>query len=410
MTERTARRTAAAALSVALSATLLAGGCATPGGSAATRAESTRPGVRDAVRGLVTAGGAPGAAALSRTEGRAPWFGAAGVADLRSERRMRAGDRFRAGSLTKTFVATVVLQLAGEGRLRPSDHVEDHLPGLVRGRGNDGRRITVRQLLAHTSGLFNYTEDPRLAARLFGRGFRAHRMEAHTPRELVRVALRHPPRFAPGTAYGYSNTDYILLGLIVEKVTGRPYAEEVERRVLRPLRLEATSFPGTRSELPYPHGRAYSTAGETTDEKAGDEPRARHGRSGAAHERALDDVTRLDPSSAGAAGEAVSTLGDLSRFLHALLSGALLEPRQLREMRDTTRTGGRYGLGLFPVRLRCGVTLWGHNGTINGSYVRALGTADGSHVLTYRVNTDHAPSLRAETRLQQAEFCPRRTR
>ncbi|MGP3950398.1 serine hydrolase domain-containing protein [Streptomyces sp. 7N604] len=363
---------------------------------------TARPGVRASVRRLVTAGEAPGAAALSQDEGRGSWFGTAGVADLRSERRMLAGDRFRAGSITKTFVATVVLQLAGEGRLRLTDTVADHLPGLVRGNGNDGRRITVRQLLGHTSGLFNYTDDPALAKRLFVSGSR-ERPDTYTPEQLVRTALQHAPYFPPGAAYRYSNTDYILLGLVVEKVTGRPYAEEIERRILRPLGLTGTSFPGTRTSLPDPHGRAYSTLSpDASGGGASDGPDSADSADGA---DSAADVTRLDPSSAGAAGEAVSTLGDLNRFLRALLDGGLLRPEQLREMRDTSGSGGAYGLGLFPVRLRCGVALWGHNGTIKGSYVRVLGTPDGAHVLAYRLNTDTTPSLPAETRLLEAEFC-----
>jgi D-alanyl-D-alanine carboxypeptidase len=372
---RTARPPAAAA---AVAVALLAGACGSPRAGGAPGADGARPGVPAAVQRLVAAGGAPGAAALSR-DGQRVWFGTAGVADLSSDRRIRAADRFRAGSITKTFVATVVLQLAGEGSLDLADTVDAHLPGLIRGNGNDGRRITVRQLLGHTSGLFNYTEDAGFEESS-GSGLRAHRPGTRTPEQLVRVALRHAPSFRPGGGYRYSNTGYILLGLIVEKVTGRPYADEIQRRILRPLGLTGTSFPGTRVSLPPPHGRGYSAASS--------------------------DVTSLDPSSAGAAGEAVSTLGDLSRFFGALLGGTLLPPGQLREMRDTSGAGGAYGLGLFPVRLPCGVTLWGHNGTISGSYVQTLGTRDGGHVLTFRVNTDAVPAAQAQNRLLKAEFCP----
>ncbi|MGP3999253.1 serine hydrolase domain-containing protein [Streptomyces sp. 8N706] len=391
MPKRTAHPSAAAALVAALlTGAVSTGGCARPGDSGA---EQARPGVRAAVRQLVTAGDAPGAAALSR-DGHGSRFDTAGVADLRSNRRILAGDRFRAGSVTKTFVATVVLQLAAEHRLDLTDTVDEHLPGLVRGHGNDGRRITLRQLLNHTSGLFDYMRDPGMTDRSVGRGFPEHRLDTHTPEQLVRTALRHPPRSRAGAGYRYSNTDYILLGLVVEKVTGRPYAEEVGRRIIGPLGLRGTSFPGTRAGLPAPHGRAYS---------------GRSAESGA-DERRPADVTALDPSSAGAAGEMVSTLGDLDRFLRALLGGRLLPPGQLRGMLDTAGTGGAYGLGLFPVRLPCGETLWGHNGVINGSYVQIVGTRGGSHVLGYRVNTDEIGSRRAETRLLEAEFCARHGR
>ncbi|MFF3764632.1 serine hydrolase domain-containing protein [Streptomyces sp. NPDC001922] len=382
-----AQRTARTPVVAAVLAALLAGGCAPQERPASAPA---RPGVSAAVRGLVTEGDAPGAAALAR-DGRRTWFGTAGVADVRSKRRIRPDDRFRAGSVTKTFVATVTLQLAAEQRLRLDDTVERHLPGLVRGNGNDGRRITVRQLLDHTSGLFDYTGDRELRDQSFGRGLPVHRAGSRTPRQLVRVALRHPPRFRPGTGYRYSNTDYILLGLIVRQVTGHPYPAEIRRRILRPLRLSGTSFPGTREGLPAPHGRAYSTR-----------PPGPGG-----HRRKRVDVTALDPSSAGAAGEMVSTLDDLGRFLQALLSGRLLPAAQLERMRDTAGTHGKYGLGLFPVRLPCGRTLWGHNGVINGSYVLVVGTADGRRVFGYRVNSDVMRDRQAEPRLLAAEFCRR---
>ncbi|WP_327190299.1 serine hydrolase domain-containing protein [Streptomyces xinghaiensis] len=382
-----------AGIAAALCAALMAG-CALPAadhgraGAVVKRPSARTDRLAAAVERLADAADAPGAAAYIREGGRAR-FATAGVADRRSERRIGRADRFRAGSVTKVFVATVVLQLRAEGALRLSDPVERHLPGLVRGPGYDGARITLRQLLTHTSGLFDYVRDPRLAEESFGRGFRSHRYDTRSPRELVRAALRHRPYFAPGTGYRYSNTDYILLGLVVERVTGRPYARAVEERIIRPLGLGGTSFPGTRHGLPRPHGRAYSAA-------------AAPGGSGA-----LMDVTELNPSTAGAAGEMVSTLGDLERFLRALLGGELLPAPELRRMTDTSVTRGRYGYGLFPERLPCGVTVWGHNGSISGSYVRITATAGGRRVLGYRVNTDEVGDAEAERRLLSAAFCPR---
>ncbi|MDG5803179.1 serine hydrolase [Streptomyces ossamyceticus] len=285
---------------------------------------------------------------------------------------LRRADRFRAGSITKTFIATVVLQLAAEHRLSLSDSVEDHLPGLVRGegegggRGEDGRRITLRALLTHTSGLADFTAVTGGTTPV-------------TPRQAVRLALALPPA-VPGRFF-YSNTNYVLLGLVIEQVTGNSYATEAERRVITPLRLTGTSFPGARSSLPEPHGRAYSADGS--------------------------DVTDLDPRAAGAAGELVTTLPDLNRFYGALLGGDLLPPRQLREMLDTSAAHGAYGMGLYPVRLPCGTTVWGHNGRISGSYVRTAATVDGRHVLTYRVNTDAPEDPGVEPALLAAEFCPR---
>ncbi|PZT76187.1 MULTISPECIES: serine hydrolase domain-containing protein [unclassified Streptomyces] len=310
-------------------------------------------------------GGAPDAALLAHDPARSPHdtYRSTGPG-------IRYADRFRAGSVTKSFVAAVVLQLAGEGRLRLTDPVERFLPGLVRGHGNDGRRITLRALLDHTSGLYDYTDD--VTARPL------------SALAAVRTATAHRPAAAPGT-YAYSNTDYALLGLVVGRVTGHDYATEI-RRLIDPLRLTGTSLPGSRTTLPAPHGRAYSRTGD--------------GR--------LTDVTELDPRIAGAAGELISTLFDLNRFYAALLGGRLLKPAQLAALLDTTATHGVYGLGVYPERLSCGVTVWGHNGRIAGSYVRTAATRDGRHTLTFRVDTDTLTGADVlESGLLEAEFCPR---
>ncbi|MGY4960162.1 serine hydrolase domain-containing protein [Streptomyces sp. 900105245] len=307
---------------------------------------------------LVSEGGAPAAALLTRDGGHAHYTAAG--------RGIARADHFRAGSVTKTFIATLVLQLAAEHRLSLSDTVERHLPGLLRGPGTDGRHITLRALLTHTSGLPDFTEA-------------THGTVPLTASQAVRLALLLPP--AHRGRYSYSSTNYVLLGLVVRQVTGRSYATEAERRIIAPLGLTGTSFPGSRTSLPSPHGRAYTADGS--------------------------DVTRLDPRVAGAAGELVTTLADLDRFYAALLGGRLLPPRRLREMLDTRAAHGAYGMGLFPVRLPCGTTVWGHNGRISGSYVRSAATADGRRVLTFRVNTDAIADPRLEPAVLEAEFCPR---
>ncbi|CAL9548207.1 serine hydrolase domain-containing protein [Streptomyces levis] len=307
---------------------------------------------------LVTRGRAPAAALLAR-EGTTTRYAQAGPGIARS-------DHFRAGSITKTFIATVVLQLAAEDRLSLSDTVERHLPGLVRGAGNDGRALTLRSLLTHTSGLYDFTAATDGTTPV-------------TPDQAVRIALTHPP--AERGRFSYSNTNYVLLGMVVEQVTGDSYAAETERRIITPLGLTGTSFPGSRSSLPSPHGRSYAADGT--------------------------DVTALDPRAAGAAGEMVTTLADLDRFYAALLGGRLLPPRRLREMLDTRAAHGAYGMGLFPEKLPCGTTVWGHNGHISGSYVRSAATVDGRRVLTLRVNTDAIADPGLEPAVLAAEFCPR---
>ncbi|MEV6959140.1 serine hydrolase domain-containing protein [Streptomyces sp. NPDC051207] len=318
----------------------------------------TAPSPKTVLPLLVTRGKAPAAALLAVSE--------SGSRYAQSGPGVSRAHHFRAGSITKTFIAVVVLQLAAERRLSLSDTVERHLPGLVRGAGNDGRALTLRALLNHTSGLYDFTADSSGSAPV-------------TPHQAIRIALTHPPA-SPGR-YAYSNTNYVLLGLVIERVTGRSYAAEAEHRLIAPLGLTGTSFPGSRTSLPAPHGRAYAADGT--------------------------DVTDLDPRVAGAAGEIVTTLADLGRFYSALLRGELLPPRRLREMLDTRAAHGSYGMGLFPVKLPCGVTVWGHNGRISGSYVRTAATVDGRHVLTFRVNTTAIAEPGLELRLLAAEFCPR---
>ena len=231
----------------------------------------------------LTHAGAPGAVVLVR-RGAHTRRVARGYADRATRRPMRAGDRFRIGSLTKTFTATVVLQLAGEGRLGLDDTVERWLPGLVPG----GERITVRQLLNHTSGLFNYTDDEQVLE-----GMLSDRRRAWSPRELVAIGTAHPPTFAPGTRWAYSNTGYIVLGLIAEAVDGRPLATQLETRIFTPLKLRHTSFD-SEPQIAGRYAHGYFV-----------------GR----------DVSVLNPTGAWAAGAMVSTAADVGRFYRALLGG-----------------------------------------------------------------------------------------
>ena len=184
-----------------------------------------------------------------RRHGDPVWTGASGVADLRTARPMRPNDRFRAGSLTKPFVATVVLQLVAEGRLSLSDTVERWLPGIL----PYGDQITVRQLLNHTSGVPDNTFVEPIVELYTGNRFRSWR-----PRELVALIADLPPDFAAGTAWSYSNTGYALAGLIVEQVTGHRLGRELKRRIFRPLRLRDTSFPIDFPFLLGRHARGYS--------------------------------------------------------------------------------------------------------------------------------------------------------
>ncbi|MDN3294744.1 serine hydrolase domain-containing protein [Streptomyces ficellus] len=378
-------RTTLTAATAAVAATALAATAFTVPATAAGRSGEHEE-TRAAIEAVVEAG-VPGVLAQAQDR-HGTWNGTAGVADRETGRERLPRDRYRVGSITKTFVATVVLQLEAEGRLDLDDTVDRWLPGVVRGNGHDGREITVRQLLNHTSGIYNVTSDPGFQAKVFGPGFLQHRYDTWTPGQLVDLAMKHRPDFAPGTDWRYSNTNYVLAGMVIEKVTGRPYGKEVERRVLKPLGLRATSVPGTDPRMPKPSGRAYSTL------MAG--PHA-----------PVHDVTELNPSLAWAAGEMVSDSADLQRFVRALLKGKLLPPRQMKELTTTVPVGedmpsGRYGLGVSVQKLSCGTEVWGHNGGIHGSGSAMVATRDGRHSLALNVNGDWAGDMNA---VVEAEFC-----
>ncbi|MFF9978815.1 serine hydrolase domain-containing protein [Streptomyces erythrochromogenes] len=203
------------------------------------------------------ADGFPGAVAYAR-RGERESRTAAGLADTATGERARPDHRFRIASNTKSFVSTVLLQLEGEGRLSLDDSVGTWLPGMVRGHGNDGRTVTVRQLLNHTSGIYDPTDEVEFSAPYLERGDRAH---VYTPREVIARAVRHEPPFKPGRGWAYSNTNYLLAGLVIEAVTHRSAPSEIRRRILIPLGLKDTSFPVTDPDIHRPHLHGYDLDG-----------------------------------------------------------------------------------------------------------------------------------------------------
>ncbi|MDN3352822.1 serine hydrolase domain-containing protein [Actinomadura sp. DC4] len=343
----------------ALALAVAAGVAASPRATAATE----RPGLRQVLQRLTGEDGAPGAfAEVEDRTGRAVLT--SGVGDLKTGAPIPGDGRFRIGSMTKPYVATVVLQLVGEHRVALDAPIERYLPGLVRGNGNDGREITVREMLQHTSGLPDYLiylSFPDLIAHPY----------AHYDRSaLLSLALGHPALFRPGKGWSYSNTDYLLAGLLIEKVTGHPYGEEIRRRILTPLGLRATSVPGDRTTIPGPHARGYVRPDNGTP---------------------VVEMTEFNPSVAAGSGDMISSGADMSRFFDALLHGRLLRPAQLREMMTTRATGGAdgraYGLGLESRSLPCGGVYWGHGGDIFGFETLGGATVDGRRA-TVMVNLD----------------------
>ncbi|MET8688183.1 serine hydrolase domain-containing protein [Streptomyces sp. NPDC004732] len=315
------------------------------------------------------------------------WNAAAGIGDLARQTPRGAHDHYRVGSITKTFVSTVVLQLVAEGRLGLDDKVGRWLPGVVEGNGHDGDRITVRQLLNHTSGIFDVMSDEGVQRKVFTEEFLDHRYDTWTPEQHIAIAMRHKPDFEPGKGWHYSNTNYVIAGLLIERITGKPYAQEIKRRIIEPLGLRATSLPATDPTLPQPSSRAYT--------KLSDAPGAKN-----------HDVTELNPSLAGAAGGMISDSADLNRFYTALLRGKLLPRKQLAEMKTTVpkgenKPGQRYGLGLEPYKTDCGTVAWGHGGDIHGSASGAASTADGRHAVALNFNGPEG-EMRV---VLNAEFC-----
>ncbi|MFD6436884.1 serine hydrolase domain-containing protein [Streptomyces venezuelae] len=304
---------------------------------------------------LVRADGVPAALASVQGEGKGGRGRTytAGVGDLATGAAVPRDGRVRIGSNTKTFTAVVVLQLVAEGKIRLDDTVDTYLPGLVRGDGIDGRKIKVRQVLQQTSGLPNYTKHDL-------------RPRYYEPRELLDIALGYESEFAPGERWAYSNTNYVLAGLIVEEVTKRPVAQEIDRRIIKRLGLRHTYFPAPGDATirgPHPKGYLQETPGAP-----------------------LRDITELDPSWAWAAGQLISTNSDLNRFFTALLTpGRLLPEAQLDQMRTTVPAdyfgkGARYGLGIVSRPLSCGDVYWGHGGSYPGYETRGGATDDGRAV------------------------------
>jgi len=270
-------------------------------------------------------------------------------------RRPQADQRFRVGSVTKTFTATIVLQLVDEGKLGLNDTLEEHVPGAVP-RGDE---ITIRQLLQHRSGLMNYP-SPDYFSWQAGEG---RSRASIRPIDTLRYAGSKPLFFEPGTEFSYSNTNYIALGLVIERVTERSYAEELERRIIDPLGLGRTELP-SQPRLPD-----------------------------------LEDVGEY-PNIPWAAGGIVSNGRDLSRFYSALVSGRLMSAASLATMKKTG-PGSGYGLGIASTGVRCG-RAWGHGGLILDYFTLAFASEKGDRVGVISIS-GRPPSTQPD---ESALLCP----
>jgi D-alanyl-D-alanine carboxypeptidase len=286
-----------------------------------------------------TRGQTVGVAAGFASDQYGDWFGSSGVANIAANTPMQPNDRFQIGSITKTFVATVVLQLVQEGKLRLNDTLAQRLPASLVGRIPNNQTIQIGQLLNHTSGVFNYADV------LFDNA--TNLFNQWTAEELIAFAY-DTSYFAPGESWRYANTNYILLGEIVEAVTGQPLSQTIRDRILTPLGMTNTFF-ATEEEVP---GGVVSGYWDIDNNGT------------------LNDVSFLNLSWAGASGNMVSTTQDLVKFSDGLFGGKLVTPATLSQMltlvdTPTSNTFNGYGLGIARLRNVEG-EVYGHNGLTLG--------------------------------------------
>lgn len=307
-----------------------------------------------AIRQTMRQAGIPGAIVGFWRPGECDYAKAFGVADVKTGAPMRADFNMRIGSETKTFVATALLELVDQHRVRLDDPISKYVAGVP-----DGQHITLRQLAGMRSGLFPYTADPG-----FIKDVETNPLRSFTPQQLLDIAFKHPNLFPPGTQYTYSNTNYILLGLVVEKVGHRPLAEFLKDCVTGPSDMERTIFP-QGAYFPKPHPRGYTNQTLTGQ---------------------IQDFTDLNSSWIWSAGAMISTLQDLRKWAPIVATGRLLSPRTQAERTDFLPTdipGVTYGLGLADAYG------WiGHDGEVPGFESLTLYLPEQHATLVILVNSD----------------------
>nr|WP_275941464.1 serine hydrolase domain-containing protein [Planosporangium mesophilum] len=306
---------------------------------------------------MLEAGHGPGLFARVTHHGEEEFAGAAGVADLVERRPITAADRLRIGGITKTFVATVVLQLVDERRIAVEDPVGGWLPEYPLHPD-----LTLAHLLGMRSGIPCYTRalvgDPP-DVRTF--------LRYHAPEDLVRLALALDGHTAPGSDHRRSNTDYLLLGLVIEWITGQRLDAQVWQRVIAPLGLRDTYFPTVDPALRGRHATGYFRCGDD-----------------------YLPCPEVTPSQSWAGGAMVSTPADLARFFDSLLGGELLSPASVAAMCDATRLDPErgYGYGLYRIRFDTGATGYGHHGAVPGYTSLVVRIDNGRTVVLYRNSFD----------------------
>ncbi len=316
--------------------------------------EGLRRDMEAVVRGIMEQEGIPGAVVGVWVPDKGEWVGAFGLADIESGRSMSASDKVRIASNTKTFTATLVLMLADEGLLSLDDRLGKYVRGVPY-----GDEITIRQLLNMTSGIFSFSEDEG-----FLDAFTSDPLMKMAPQQSLDIALAHPPDFPPGQGWHYSDTNYELLGMIAEQVTGDHVEDEIRERIIEPLGLSHTSFP-TTPDMPEGHSRGYVLREDGT----------------------MMDYTRVSPSVPWAGGAMISNLEDLRIWAKALAVGELLSEEMHEQQLDwvevpeLANVEGKYGLGMMSLG-----GFLGHNGAIFGYNSTVLYLPEGDATIVVLAN------------------------
>ncbi|WNO70551.1 serine hydrolase domain-containing protein [Streptomyces sp. AM8-1-1] len=338
-----------------------------PSGSVSPSPSSTSPGstfpnldasisarLDTAIQQVMREAAIPGVTVAVSAPDKGTYLRTFGVADKSTGAPMDADMNMRIGSETKTFTVTALLQLVDQGKAGLDDTIDKYIDGVP-----NGNRITLRQLAGMRSGLFSYTMDDG-----FVKAFLTDPRQPFTPQQLLDYAFKHPVNFQPGAQFEYSNTNLILLGLVVEKQGGMPLQDFISKNITRPTKLRNT-FLATDATFPNPHAQGYTN--QTLSGK-------------------VENSTDWDPSWGWAAGAAISNLQDLRSWARILATGTLLKPATQAQRLDTAPTnipGASYGLGIFNVQS------WiGHNGSLPGYESLTMYLPEAEATLVVLLNTD----------------------
>lgn len=312
-----------------------------------------------AITALVDEMGVPGALVSVVVPGAVDYQSAVGVADTATGEPLTLQHHTRIGSVTKTFTGTAVLQLVDRGQLRLTDPISKYVDGVP-----NGDQITLDMLGRMRSGLYNYSDDEEWVADLMAEAPAGPDAFAYTPAQLLAVAFAHPPNFAPGADYEYSNTNTVLLALAVEKVSGLPFGEFLRQNIFAPVGLNRTSYP-PNGALPAPFAHGYMARPDNGQ---------------------VVDTTFWNPAWADAAGKIVSTTADLRNWARTLGTGALLAPTtQAQRLADPSiaAPGVGYAFAIFDTHG------WiGHNGDIPGYSTVLVYLPSRDATLAVSVNSD----------------------